>query len=58
MIAVSMIYETRSEHIKVSIPLGYEEDTDEYKDMEQRVIVMTIFFWVMGLIEFIIIFSG
>ena len=58
MIAVSMIYETRSEHIKVSIPLGYEEDTDEYKNMEQRVIVMTIFFWVMGLIEFIIIFSG
>ena len=53
-----MIYETRSEHIKVSIPLGYEEDTDEYKNMEQRVIVMTIFFWVMGLIEFIIIFSG
>ena len=53
-----MIFETRSEHIKVSIPLGYDESTEEYQDMEQRVIVMAVFFWAMGLIEFVIIFSG
>ena len=58
MIAVSIIYETRAAHIKASLPFGYEDTSDEYIDMERRLNVVCIAFWIMGLIEFVIIFWG
>ena len=58
MIGVAIIFETRSEHVKVSIPYGYDSSTEEYSDMMRRMEVVCIFFWLMGLIEFIIIFWG
>ena len=32
MIAVAIIFETRTDHIRASIPAGYTEDDQEYKD--------------------------
>ena len=58
MIAVAIIFETRSEHIKASIPAGYDETDQAYKDAQQRLIVTCLFFWFFGLIEFVIIFWG
>ena len=58
VITVAIIYETRAEHVLVSIPYGFLEDSEEYEDMERRIIVICIFFWVMGLFEFVIIFWG
>ena len=58
VIVVSMVYETRAEHVLVSIPYGYDTTSTEYEEVERRMIVVCIFFWVMGFIEFIIIFWG
>ena len=58
VIVVSMVYETRAEHVLVSIPYGYDETSKEFEEVERRMIVVCIFFWVMGFIEFIIIFWG
>ena len=58
MIAVAVIFETRSDHVRASIPAGYGEEDQEYKDAQQRMILTCIFFWFFGLIEFIIIFAG
>ena len=58
MIAVAIIFETRQDHIKVSVPFGYDESTEEYQDLDRKVVVVCIFFWLMGLIEFVIIFGG
>ena len=58
MITIAIIFETKSEHIKASIPAGYDETDQEYKDAERTMIVTCIFFWVFGFVEFVIIFWG
>ena len=58
VICVSIIYETRADHIKASIAAGLGEGDAEYDSAERNMIVVCVFFWVMGLIEFIIIFQG
>ena len=58
VISVSMIYETRAEHVLNSIPYGYDTTSAEFEEVERSLIVVCIFFWVMGFLEFIIIFWG
>ena len=58
MIAVAIIFETRTDHIRASIPAGYTEEDQEYKDAEQRIVLTCFFFWLFGLGEFVIIFWG
>ena len=55
---MSMLYDTRAEHVLASIPYGYDETSIEFEDMERRMTVICIFFWVMGFLEFVIIFWG
>ena len=58
IIAVSMVYETRAEHILASIPFGYDVTSSEYEDVERRMTVVCIFFYVTAFLEFFIIFWG
>ena len=58
VIAVAIIYETRAEHVLASIPYAYDETTAEYEEVERKLTVVCIFFWVLGFLEFFIIFWG
>ncbi len=58
MITIAIIFETRSEHIKASIPAGYDETDPDYEEAERTITITCIFFWFFGLVEFVIIFAG
>ena len=60
MVTVSIIYETRNEHIYQSIPYdpSLSQTSEDFESSDFTIRIICYLFWLLGLVEFIIIFKG
>ena len=60
MVVVSIIFETRGEHIFQSIPFDdtFSKESEDYQSMDFKIRFVCFLFWVLGFVEFLIIFNG
>ena len=58
LILVSVIWETRNVHIYASNVPGTTSDSEEFKNADFWFSIVALLFWVLGFIEFLVIFGG
>ena len=60
IVCVAIIFETRHEHVYQSIPFETvpSKESDEFKQVDRSIKFICYLFWLLALVEFIIIFNG